>query len=361
MAKERLPIAKHMSTKVKKQKNLFFLIISLSFLASVLIAWKIIYNFYSETKREAPNFALGILPLPKINGFKTREKNILYNFQNVSKESENLPKIIKVYKFKRKEIKKEEAEEIAAKFGFNFPPEEKFTSSTPSAFLYFQWKEKNQQLNISPLGEISYKYFPEDYSELKNPSFLASEEEAVKIVKEKIASLGFLENKTLLFKPFVNYIVLGPSEYHLASKKEETNGFEISLQPQIENIPILENNPESSFFSALLGNLNTIISLEANLFEVDFTLSGTYPLKNFQEVRNDLASGKGQVVYLEKIKYPLESQQEISISQVNIARINLAYFFDRENFYLYPIYVLSGIFNIEGEGNTAGIIYLYAL
>jgi len=345
---------------MKKQKGLILLLIVLTTLATFLVGWKFfISKFQSKIKNEA-DFTLGILPSPEFLNFNLSEPKPKYNLSIHESIFKTIPKKVRVFKIKTKKFTKERAVEIAKIFGFNQNPEEKFDSKTPFSFLYYQWKTKNETLRVSPEGTISYKYTPEDLSELKNPSLLPTEEEGINLIKKILNQLGFQEKESFAFKTKITYFKVEPAVFSPTLRKEEADGFEIQIIPLIEGLPIVGNEPEKSLIIARIGNFNKIISFNALLFEVEYNISGTYNLKNYQEVKKEIEEGLGKIVYLEKFILPPGSPTKISLNQVNLNSLTLAYFLDQKNFYLQPIYIISGIAFWENKKTTA-IVYFPAV
>lgn len=346
-----------------KHKPLFILFVTLTTIATALVGLKLFQYFFppkvEKLKVKQPDFAFGVLPQPKIESFQF-PGTINYTLSIPQSSIENLPKIVQVYHLKTQEINEEKAIEIGQTFDFFDPPQKIFTA-TPSALLYYQWSAKNRSLKVSPLGQITFKYFASLDSTFKNPTALPSDKEAIVIIKEKLVRLGVKESENLVFQPKISYNRITPSVFVDTQDREQTEVIKIELELLANNQPIVTNSPKIAPIMGRVGNEGKLLNLIFSLFEINWEESGTYPLKTIEQILNDLQTDQGRIVSLGNVDLSPGAPIAANITNINLSELSLAYYQEKNSRYLQPIFILSGTATTDEGQTIKTILYLPAV
>lgn len=139
----------------------------------------------------------------------------------------------------------------------------------------------------------------------------------------------------------------------------EADLIQISIFPNLSNLPLLGNSPEETLLFLSLEKTGVIRKTQIKLKEIDLSHSSAYPLKNINEALNEVSQGEGKIVSL-----PFGRYQQVSPlppQSINLSSIYLAYYLSEESRYLQPIFVFSGTAQLEGGQAAPVTLYLPAI
>lgn len=150
----------------------------------------------------------------------------------------------------------------------------------------------------------------------------------------------------------------GP-KYEEVKTPLEAELIQVSIFPQLSDLPILGGSPEEVLLFLSLEKTGVIRKAQIKLKEIDFSRPSTYPLKNINEALNEVSQGEGGIVSL-----PFGRYQQVSPlppQSISLSSIYLAYYLPEGSSYLQPIFVFSGTAQLEGGQTAPATLYLSAI
>jgi len=220
------------------------------------------------------------------------------------------------------------------------------------------WSKEGETLVINKdASSLSYRV---DLSTLTHPtgvfgSFLPSFEAAAEIVESTLTELGATAN-FLEHDPGKNKALKVGVEYVNETKLDEAELVEIHFVAKVNDHPVyLGSGPEQDPVLAWVGRDGKLLRLEYHPVGILREKIADYPLKNADEVLQDLNNGKGTVVTSN-----LEGGEEIV--SATITRVTFGYLLPQpEASTIQPIFVLTGSARTASGKSGAITVYLPAV
>lgn len=185
-----------------------------------------------------------------------------------------------------------------------------------------------------------------------NPAFLQgaklpTEDAAIDLAKQTIASVGLLQKDMATGSAKVSYLKSSGSSYTNTVSYSESDFLQVDLfrTPVFGIYPIKTDRPTRGTIRAIVSGSSDrtqqIVTLEYNYLPVDYTSIQTYPLITPQAAFEQLSAGKGYAASVS------DGQTSAVIRSVTLAYFDSG---NRPQEYLQPIYVF------EGDGGYVGYV-----
>jgi len=268
----------------------------------------------------------------------------------------SLPQIEKmaVYKYERATTRGRSYNDWSRALGFAGEPEELEDALEGTLYL---WSKEGQTLVINEdASSLSYRVDLNDPTALTG-SFLPTFEQAAGIVERTLTELGstrggFGDSSTLAHDPTKNRALKTGVSLVQETTLNEAELLETHFIAKIGDYPLyLESGPEGDPVLAWVGRDGKLLRLEYRPIGVLGEKIADYPLKNAEEILQDLDVGKGVVVDSD-----FSGGEEI-VSTV-ITKVDLGYLLPQLNTTtIQPIFVLTG--QARTQSGKTGTITIY--
>lgn len=325
----------------------YWLIIILALMASLLAGF---FFIKKEVPREEKLEKLLSLPQPKFQKYPIK---VSLNDNSLLKNFPEIPQSETAYKVENPSFSDQEAIEIAKKFNFNGSPEFKNFENR----IYYDWSDEEKDLTIN-LTEGNLNFIKKDLKVDNNSSIPLPDVSEINSIFEL-----FLKENSLLPQKDIDLLIKDKSylqafglEYGRTNNPQEAFAIEVKLQYQFNNIRFLENE-----IVVLIGDKNEILKLEYQSVPKNLQTFDIYPLKNKNEIMENLKS-INFINYFKIINdYELSGDSE-DIKTIDLDKIELIYVKDNvSQSYLQPIFFISGQ-GVLKDGRVAEVgIYLSAI
>lgn len=315
------------------------LLVSIFTVAAVLILAVVVFIFLRAS--EKIDTAFGRIDLPQIDsqiGLQT--KSISFNF----KSSQEVAKIIKVYKFSNRPFPRKEAVEIAAGFGFKTKPKGK---------NILTWKGKKRTLVIN-LENSEIKYT--DRSVKATQGNFSSKNLASK-AKSFLNQRGLSTNNLKGDTENTQFLEIKGTELSPATSSSKPVFLQIGFNKEIDGLALFYASPETPPTSVLINNKGQLFSLTYRNSNIDSSKVGVYPVTKVEEINTDFIRRIGKLVFPTSGDNLFDTKL---IRKITIEDYSLAYLDDQKNSHLVPIYVLRGFADV-GTETTGLVIYFPAI
>jgi len=337
-----------------KNRNTFIFITILSTVACILVVWRFI--IVPRLSQNAPNQSLGPLPSPTLVQYP-QNTDLVVQIAIPNQDFQNLPKTLSVYRYLPALINQDELTRLTNILDYKATLK-KITN--PQSTIYYEALASDSQLRVYDSGFLSYKFYTNSDPTLKSPTSLPSPEQAITKTKDLFTKLNPHTND-LTFSATTTYFVINPSEYDLVDKPEGADGILVTLTPTINKLPLKNPDPNQDIITARVGTNSRLLEINTPLFSLETSQSGTYPLKNSDQIKQDLQNKQGVLVSLENSVVTPGSLLDIPLQSIIINKLELAYLDDQTNHLFQPIYVLLGTITTQSGQTTTGILYLPAV
>lgn len=324
----------------------------------------VVYFFLQRTKPpvevkppevEKPTLRFGILPRPEFERANVSEASRpTYTILLEGKPQQELPAIEKVYRLQS--------------LLFGFPSYEAWAKSVAQSLGFkgegkregenLFWEEEKKSLSFD-LQVLQFTYADKSLGE---GEVVTSASEAASVAREFLAEKGLwikeLENggQEVSFKKIEGFSLKE------ARSAPEADIFAIDFYPEVENLRVVSNYPQSGLVYVWVRKSGVIRKIVYTFYPIDFNMVATYPIKTLDEVTSDLQNQKGTIVYLGVLgEYPIGAPA-YAVYSADINKLELAYFESpKTQKYLQPIYVFKGTAKLSGGRLGEIIIYLPAV
>lgn len=246
-------------------------------------------------------------------------------------------------------ISKDEVISLSQKLGFT---EEPITSQDIERGVVYIWSNSDYSLTITPLtNEILYS---KNLSVPPQEGMLPSEDTAAADTLAFVEKIG-LSTSQPTKHTFSYYKVIGPSLS--PSTKQEGDLLEVKFYPVINNLPVVNENPQLTALKTLIDKNADIVRFEWKNNIKSFIITQSYPLKNQQEI-NQAILRDGRIVLVE---HEGEIALQPDLSQITLNNVSLGYLFIIQDTVLQPIYLFQGTGKSVGGLTYPVWIYLPAI
>lgn len=335
---------------MKKFLKNYWLIIFLAFIASLLISVFFIKRGNGEIQPVVNLEKLLLLPNPKFQEYPIK---VSINYDDLLKNFPEIPKSETVYRVESPFFSDQEAIEVAEKFSFKGAPEFKDFENK----IYYDWNTPQKDLTIN-LTEGKFDFNNKilnlgNTSPISLPDISSIDSDVKLILEEKGL---FPDGEANLFIKNKSYLKLFGLEYGTTKNPQEAFAIEVELQYKLKDIRFLEND-----IILLIGDKKEILKLEYQSMFKNFQNLNTYPLKNKNEVIENLKS-INVINYFKIINdYELSGESK-EIKNIYLNQVELIYLKIKPGqSYLQPIFFISGQALLR-DGRTAEVgIYLPAI
>lgn len=314
-------------------------------------------------KVDPPSVAFGKLPKLALKSLTIEGNPPNYSLETTTGTLPQMAAKANIYKFSEPQasfLSLERTKSMAKKLGFETLPKE------ISSSLYF-WQNGDKSLRANTVtGNFEID------SDISQMTLSVGDMPSPGEIKS--TAKGYMDGKGLLRSGFE----IGSQEVVLIKKSGLALSKAISLSEtslgrvdffrgikgnEDVNIKVLPQNPKKGLVELYYVGGSNFPKVKYTVWDFDFEKGETYPLRSISSSWEDIKNNKGFITYLQyQGSDSLESLNSLSLSDVYIRKIYLAYF-DDENIqnFLQPIYVFEGD-GKSSDGKAADIvIYLPAV
>lgn len=336
---------------MKKFLKNYWLFITLAFVASVLAGWYFVNKYAVLKTIKKPDHLLSI-PQQKNNSYPLKIKP---SFDYLINHFPEMVKNLETYEVESPIFSEKDLLNFAEKF--NFTNEPKIIEDKTTKELIYIWGDSEKSLSVNPKkATIDYIFINE------SPELTIKNQFDMNIIKDYLKN--FLIGKSLypenekIGLEIKNSSYLKPigDEYEETVSPNEASIINIEFQYLINNYRLLKTG-----ISFLIGNDHDILKFYYRPPFKAVKNIGSYPLKNKEEIINNLNSFTS-INYFEIIgDYSLyEESREIKTADFN--KIDLVYIKNETpQSYLQPFFFITGQ-AVLNDGRVAEIgIYLPAI
>ncbi len=330
-----------LETQMAKWLNAKFLIviIAVAVVGLGVVVWL--------TRGAAPTAPLPELPSVEVTPVVPQPAGMVrYSLQASLPNVQRLP----VYRWERVDT---QVDPYARVLGFSGEPEAIEDALEGTLLL---WSQEGQTLVVNQDGSgLSYRVDLKSDPSALTGSFLPTFEQAAAIVERTLEEFGSAPGG-LEYDPTKNKALKTGVEYVSETTTDQAELVEVHFTAKINDYPLyLQSGPDWDPVLAWVGRDGKLLRLEYHPLGTVGEKIADYPLKNYEEVLQDLNNGKGVVV-----SSNLEGGEEII--STTITRVTLGYLLPQPDVtVIQPIYVLQGGARTASGKTGTVTIYLGAV
>ncbi|MCH7541698.1 hypothetical protein IH981_02905 [Patescibacteria group bacterium] len=255
-----------------------------------------------------------------------------------------MPKTAKVFKISERQVSREDAISMAAKFGFK---------SEPKGGPILSWVQKNQTLDIDLRNNrLDYKN-----TKVKILRGKFSEKELATKANNFIKDKGLPTEDLIADTKNVRLIEALGDELGFTTDSSKPVFLEIGFNRKISEYILFYPNPSEPTATVILNNKGQVFKFSYNFTKINEVTIGTYPIIDISKINTaDLAKfgilvapGDGESTFDSKL-----------LQDIIVEDASLGYLDDKQISFVQPIYILRGFSEIGNE-ITAVIIYYPAV
>lgn len=247
----------------------------------------------------------------------------------------------------------QEAKNIASVLNITVDPS--FIEENTLDGTQYNWQQENLSLSLSS----SYLR----YSNSKSPqtSQPLSEQQLKDLATTFIKNIPIADKNLIASSQKTVYLKKTDGLPVSSSSFLDSDIIELYFDKQLENLPLVENNPKSSIAVVRVDKSGQVTSLNLRLYK-EIAKGDQYKLKSVETASEEIKNKKGKVVQtliLDENNQALElfRTQPVDINQATITKTYLAYLFPQDTQTLaQPIFVFEGEFTRDGQ---RGRLYIY--
>jgi len=334
--------------KIKNFFSKYWLFVLLTIIATIF------GTFYFKNKSIPPivgNKLLG-LPSPQIESYK------IPNSVSISLEENNLEspkKDLEVYQASSFVFSDQEAIEIAKRLGFLQLPTVTYNQIRKGNVYTWDDEQKSLIMNLN-WGTINYHQKLKNQSPSQINSITLTEGE--EIVSKFLESNGFLPNGDIsLVKKDLFYIKTSEMGAKKVSSPQEANLIEADFDYKINQKKIT-----NCFIIIAIDFSKQIVNFNYQPAFKGVKILDNYPLKLRDEIMKDLKNKREISYLLTPSSYSPTSEEVKKITSLSFNQIEIAYYkYDPLQSYLQPVFLVTGIANLENNQQAEIGVYLPAI
>lgn len=288
-----------------------------------------------------------IIPTPEI---KLPPSVIINKLRDVSFQlpPREFPDKLKLFKTTNTQVETEKALEIARLLGFENEPQKRVTQTNTS----LSWTENRGQL-IFYLESGNIEYLNTDP---KQDMVVENSEDAISIAKNALKLLSPYTESLQPDQPNISYYLSSRGDLTKVENFNRADTLEIPFRQNINGIPVFGQYASVAPTHVFIKKRGGLVRISHKNSET-ITAEGEKNLLSLAEAKERILKGEGTIVLYGQAYHGSELPPPI---QTVFNSVELAYFKDSENEFLYPIYVFSGTASVDNRGEKI-VVYLPAL
>ncbi len=214
-----------------------------------------------------------------------------------------------------------------------------------------------ENLPVYKVSDLKTETFPEIKPDYVGSPVVSEDSVAIQAAKTFLQEKGIDDNFAGLSQ--LQYRQIDKSETFSASSSAQADIFVVNFWPQIKDITVVSDTPQSPLTSIWVGKNGKTEKAFATTFS--FTESGSFSLRSLQTASQDLVSQKGTLVWLDEGEnYGYLPPK--TVLGITLQKASLAYYLPSTNQEIMePVFVFEGTAQIQGEGAIKAAVYLPAI
>jgi hypothetical protein len=359
---------------------------------------------------QTPNeFLENILTIPSLE--LLNEGEVEFAIQTDSGKLDDLPEVVNVYRYTNLEqsiTSQTDAKALASKLGFE---PERIRRSTSEYLWSDNEKQRDLTVNARDLN-FTYKTRINKIRELRKTSDLPTESDAISLATNALRALGILNDEYTFVKPSVYLIDINPDDtYSQADSLLNAELIRVDFHRWVPLISIPSNvqnseritsyltkrgltyeigemtvddttievynfstlmtyqNPAKSNISVYVGpedksllTFGYIHQIEYKTWDIEIESCGTYPLLNPNVAQQRIQNGEGSLSLLNYNNDEVSQYTPQSVKKYFITDLYITYYeglFEQK--FLQPVYLFSGVAELENSSSVEFYIYYPAI